>query len=132
MADSAEQLTPTDILELERMFDLEGVPVADGAQEIVQAGGLGLFLRSLVGLDRKAAKQAFSALTDGRTPTSAQKEFLDLLINHLTEQGTVDPARFYESPYTDLSDQGIDGIFPKSEVQQIISAVNDIRLKAVA
>jgi type I restriction enzyme R subunit len=128
----AEQLTPTDILELERMFDLEGVPVADGAQEITQAGGLGLFLRSLVGLDRKAAKQAFSALTDGRTPTSAQKEFLDLLINHLTEQGVVDPARFYESPYTDLSDQGISGVFPEADVQSIIAVVNDIRLSAVA
>lgn len=92
----AEQLTPTDLLELERMFDAQGVPVADGAQEITQAGCLGLFLRSLVGLDRKAAKQAFSALTQGRTPTSVQKEFLDLLINHLTEQGTVDPASLYE------------------------------------
>ncbi len=128
----AEQLTPIDLLELERMFDAEGVPVADGAQEITQAGGLGLFLRSLVGLDRKAAKQAFSALTEGRTPTSAQKEFLDLLINHLTEQGTVDPARFYESPYTDLSDQGISGVFPEEDVQSIIAVVNDIRLSAVA
>ena len=111
---------------------LEGVPVAHGVQEITQAGGLGLFLRTLVGLDRKAAKQAFSALTDGRTPTSAQKEFLDLLINHLTEQGVVDPARFYESPYTDLSDQGISGVFPDADVQRIIAVVNEIKLKAVA
>jgi len=92
----AEQLTLTDLLELERMFDAEGVPVSNGAQEITQAGGLGLFLRSLLGLDRKAAKQALTALTQGRTPTSFQKEFLDLLINHLIEQGTVDPARLYE------------------------------------
>ncbi|MCZ8133529.1 MAG: DEAD/DEAH box helicase family protein [Rhodobacteraceae bacterium] len=128
----AEQLTPTDLAELEKMFDAEGVPVADGAKEIAEAGGLGLFLRSLVGLDRKAAKQAFSALTDGRTPTSAQKEFLDLLINHLTEKGVVDPARFYESPYTDLNDQGISGVFSDADVQQIISVVNGIRMKAVA
>jgi hypothetical protein len=54
------------------------------------------------------------------------------LINHLTEQGLVDPARFYESPYTDLSDQGISGVFPEADVQRIIAVVNDIRLKAVA
>jgi len=57
---------------------------------------------------------------------------LDLLINHLTEQGVVDPARFYESPYTDLSDQGISGVFPEADVQSIIAVVNDIRLRAVA
>ncbi|NGQ92822.1 DEAD/DEAH box helicase family protein [Rhodobacter sp. HX-7-19] len=128
----AEQLTPMDLAELEKMFDAEGVPVSDGAQEIAQAGGLGLFLRSLVGLDRKAAKEAFSALTEGKTPTSAQKEFLDLLINHLTEQGVVDPARFYESPYTDLSDLGISGIFPEADIQRIIATVDDLRRKAVA
>ena len=57
---------------------------------------------------------------------------MDLLINHLTEQGVVDPARFYESPYTDLSDQGISGVFPEADVQSIIAVVNDIRLRAVA
>jgi len=128
----SKQLTPTDLHELERVFDAEGLPVAHGAQEIPQAGGLGLFLRSLVGLDRKAAKEAFSALIEGRTPTSAQKEFLDLLINHLTEQGTVDPARLYESPYTDLSDQGISGVFPEAYIQRIIAVANEIKLKAVA
>ncbi len=128
----AEQLTPTDLSELEKMFQTEGVPVTDGAQEITQAGGLGLFLRSLTGLDRKAAKQAFSALTEGRKLTSAQSDFLDLAINHLTERGLIDPALFYESPYTDLNDQGISGVFPAADVQTIIGVVQDIRFKAVA
>jgi type I restriction enzyme R subunit len=121
----AEQLTKTDIAELERMFLDDGVSVDDTVPEITTAGGLGLFLRSLIGLDRKSAKQAFSALTEGRTLNGNQTEFLDLVINHLTERGVIDPARFYESPYTDLSDQGISGVFPQAVVQ-------DIRLKAVA
>jgi hypothetical protein len=44
------------------------------------------------------AKEAFSALTEGRTPTSAQKEFLDLLINHLTEQGIHLDGRTFATP----------------------------------
>jgi type I restriction enzyme R subunit len=128
----AEQLTPTDLTELEKMFVAEGVSVADGEREITQAGGLGLFLRSLTGLDRKAAKQAFSGLTEGRKLTSAQNDFLDIVINHLTERGTIDPARFYESPYTDLSDQGISGVFPVAEVAAIIGVVGTIRQRAVA
>ncbi len=114
------------------MFLDDGVPVDDSVPEITTAGGLGLFLRSLIGLDRKAAKQAFSAPTEGRTLNSNQTEFLDLVINHRTERGVIDPAWFYESPYTDLSDQGISGVFPQADVQTIIAVVTEIRLKAVA
>lgn len=60
-----------------------------------------------------------------------QKEFLDLLINNLTEQGLAGPVPFYESPYTDLSDQAISGVFPEADVHLIISVVNDIRMRAV-
>ncbi len=81
-------------------------------------------------LDRKAVKEAFSALTEGRTPTSAQKEFLDLLIHHLTEQGGVYPARFHESPCNDLREQGSSGVFPYADVQRIIAVFRDIMLKA--
>ena len=55
-----------------------------------------------------------------------------MVINHLTEKGIIDLARFYESPYTDLSDQGISGVFPQDDVQRIIAVVTEIRLKAVA
>lgn len=57
---------------------------------------------------------------------------MDPLINYMTEQGVVDPARFYERPYTDPSDQGISRVFPVANVQHIIAVINDIRLKAVA
>ena len=49
-------------------------------------------------LGRKAAKQAFSTITEGRKLTSAPDEFLDLANNHLTERGLIDPVLFYESP----------------------------------
>jgi type I restriction enzyme R subunit len=45
----AEQLTPTDLAELEKMFQSEGAAVVGAAAEITLAGGLGLFLRSLTG-----------------------------------------------------------------------------------
>src|SRR4051812_43071886 len=42
-------------------------------------GGLGVFVRSLVGLDRAAAKQALDGFIKGRTLTADQHEFLDSL-----------------------------------------------------
>lgn len=68
----------------------------------------------------------------GLAKSSLRRCPLALSINHLTKQGRVDPARFYVSPYTDLSDQGISGVFPEADVQRIIAVVNDIRLRAVA
>ena len=53
----------------------------------------------MTGLDRKSAKQAFSSLSEGPNLSSAQTEFLDLIINYLTDRGTIDPARFYDSPF---------------------------------
>jgi type I restriction enzyme R subunit len=128
----AEQLTRTDLAELEKMFDAEGLRVAEGEQEIASAGGLGLFLRSLTGLDRKAAKAAFGAFLEGRQLTAAQNEFVDLTINYLTERGAIAPARFYESPFTDLNDLGINGVFPGEDAGKFIEVVEGIRLAAVA
>jgi len=108
------------------------IPVDNGKDEITQAGGLGLFLRSLTGLDRKAAKKAFSSLSDGPKLSSAQTEFLDLTINYLTERGTIDPERFYDSPFTDLSDQGISGVFAVEDIKRIVDVVREIRLAAIA
>ncbi len=68
-----------------------------------EAQGLGLFVRSLVGLDREAAKEAFAGFLSGQTPTANQIEFVNLIVNHLTEHGVMDAARLYESPFTDLA-----------------------------
>jgi type I restriction enzyme, R subunit len=64
-------------------------------------GGLGLFVRSLVGLDRAAAKRAFDAFSEDRKLTAHQLEFIDMMIEHLTARGVMDPRLLYESPFTD-------------------------------
>ena len=38
---------------------------------------LGLFIRSLVGLEREAAKEALAGFMDGRTLTANQIEFIE-------------------------------------------------------
>ncbi|MFT6228110.1 MAG: type I restriction enzyme R subunit [Paracoccaceae bacterium] len=126
----AEQLTRQDIDELERMFVEQGVGDAATLDELRQQGGLGIFLRSLVGLDREAAKAAFSGLEGLGAMTASQTEFINLIIDHLTEQGALDTARFYESPFTDIDAQGIAGVFEPTQIKRIIQAVE--RLKGTA
>jgi type I restriction enzyme R subunit len=71
-----EQLTPQDLSELERMFLAESVASPDDLERIRGEGGLGLFIRSLVGLDREAAKQALGGFVSGRTLSANQIEWL--------------------------------------------------------
>jgi type I restriction enzyme R subunit len=128
----AEQLTPTDVKELERIFLAQGVGDAAKLDELRQEGGLGVFLRSLVGLDRAAAKAAFSGLDGLGVLNARQSEFVDLVIDHLTEQGSLSPERFYESPFTDIDARGIAGLFAPAQIREIVRIVERIKDAAAA
>jgi len=113
-----QPLTPTDLDELERML----VEAANSAPEHIAKAreqGLGLFVRSLVGLERDAAKQAFAEFLSGRTLTANQIEFIDLIINYLTEHGAMEPDRLYESPFTDFNPLGVEGLFKPAEITEL-------------
>jgi type I restriction enzyme, R subunit len=100
-----EPLTPTDLKELERIFLEAGVDQT--ALDALQAtGGLPRFVRTLVGLDRETAKRAFTEFLNGRRLNADQLEFLDLVIDHLTDRGVMDPSLLYESPFTDFDNKG--------------------------
>ena len=127
-----QPLTPTDLEELEKML-LE----AGGSPELIheaseKSHGLGIFIRSLVGLDREAAMQAFSEFITGTTTTPNQIEFINLMVEELTQNGVMAPARLFESPYTDINAQGPLGVFPPATVTQIVQVMESIRERAVA
>lgn len=127
-----EQLTPQDLAELERIM-IEEAGASDGdLAEVSGEGGLGLFVRSLVGLERDAAKDAFAGFMAGKNLNGNQIEFINLIIDHLTERGAMDPRRLYESPFTDFDDQGVSGVFPQADVQRIVQVLNDVRGRAAA
>ena len=127
-----EQLTLQDMQELERILVEEAVATDEDLTVIKNDGGLGLFIRSLIGLERHAAKDAFADFLSGKNPSANQIEFINLIIDHLTENGAMEPKRLYESPFTDLDDQGVGGLFPQSDVLKIVSVLNNIRMKAAA
>jgi type I restriction enzyme, R subunit len=127
-----EPLTPSDIAELERMFNHEGLGSPDEINRATAEGGLGLFVRSLVGLDRAAAKGAFAGFLVGRTLTANQHEFVNMLIEHLTARGTVEPSLLYESPFTDVDPNGVSGVFTDAEASEIVDILKTIRSNAAA
>jgi type I restriction enzyme R subunit len=128
-----EPLTATDLSELERMFVEAGVGAPEEVQRIAaDGGGLGVFVRTLVGLDRMAAKAAFAAFLVGRNLTADQLEFINMLVEHITARGIVDPRQLYESPFTDIDVLGVSGVFGEREVAEIVDILAEIRRRAVA
>jgi type I restriction enzyme R subunit len=126
-------LTATDLAELERLLDESGAGEADHMRQATEeARGLGLFVRSLVGMDRIAAKKALAGFTKGKTLSANQLEFVSLIIDHLTEHGVMEPSLLYESPFTDLSPRGPDDLFGKADLDDLIRALDAVRATAVA
>ena len=126
-------LTKIDLRELERILVESGTGTPEDVVRAKEASqGLGLFVRSLVGLDREAAKSAMSAFLKGRTPTANQIEFLEEVVKHLTANGVMDAARLYEPPYTFIHDQGVEGVFDSPQVDELISILEEVKNRAIA
>jgi type I restriction enzyme R subunit len=126
-------LTPADLAELERMLGEAGI---GGPAEINHAKetshGLGLFVRSLVGLDREAAKAALGGFLAGKSLAANQIEFVNLVVNHLTEHGIMEASLLYTSPFTDLAPRGPDGIFSSPQVDELMGVLEQVRMAAMA
>lgn len=127
-----EPLTSLDLIELERMLAESGVAKPEHIQKAkAESNGLGLFVRSLIGMDREAAKKAFGVFTQGKTLGASQIEFVNLIIDHLTAHGVMEPALLYESPFTDLNPQGPEGVFKPSQVDELIAVLGEVRARAI-
>lgn len=126
-------LTDTDLAELERILSESGIGGQDEIRRAAEeANGLGLFVRSLVGMDREAAKEAMASFIKGKALSANQLEFINLVVDHLTEYGFVEPGRLYESPFTDLTPRGPDGLFKSAEVDELLQVLDSVRAAALA
>jgi type I restriction enzyme, R subunit len=128
-----KQLTSSDLSELETILAQSGV----GAEEDIvrakeESQGLGLFVRSLVGLDREVAKQELGRFLLGKNLNSHQIEFVNMIVDYLTEYGVMDAALLYESPFTDITPQGPDGLFTSPQVDELVSVLEEVYARAVA
>jgi type I restriction enzyme R subunit len=85
-----------------------------------------------VGLDRAAAKDAMARFVNERTLSANQLEFINLIVDHLTEHGVMAPERLYESPFTDLTPRGPDGLFRPADIDALIAVLESVRSTAVA
>lgn len=120
-----KQLTALDLAELERILLESGLGSLEDLNRAAN-DGLGLFVRSLVGLDREAVEEALSEFVAGTTLTAQQLNFLNVLTNHLMENGKVSPKALFNSPYNELAPSGPDVLFGDEKIGQLISILRSI------
>lgn len=127
------QLTATDLESLQDLLVDAGVGTREDLDRASsEAHGLGLFIRSLVGLDRAAAMEAFAEYLQDTSFSATQLDFINLIIEHLTATGTMEAARLYESPFTDRAPTGPEYLFTERQVDAIVVILNDVRDRALA
>jgi type I restriction enzyme, R subunit len=126
-------LTPTDLNELEKMLLDAGVGEAGDIKRARETSqGFGRFVRSIVGLDRTAVREAFSEFLAAGVATAAQIEFINMVIEHLTDQGSMDPALLYEPPFTYIAPTGPEKLFNEEKVTRLFTKIQAINDSAVA
>ncbi len=124
---SGEPLTAADMEELQRVLVAAGIgDNATFAEASQRAGSFGLFIRSLVGLDRAAAKRAFAKFLDDKRYTYNQIVFVNLVIDYLTKHGTIDPGRVYQSPFEDVAPKGPEEIFSIEDLNEFFDIVQHL------
>lgn len=126
-------ITQADLVEIESMLLAE----AGGDSALVnkakdEFSGLGLFVRSLIGLDRQAAMEAMDEFLRDKAATANQLQFIKLIVDHLTADGAMKPERLYDSPFTDIAAAGPDNVFPAAKLDRLVAVLREIRASAAA
>lgn len=91
---------------------------------------LGVFIRSIVGLDIKAANEAFSDFLKVGNLRADQMTFINNIIMFLEKNGIIEPSMLFEPPFTDINDQGLLGVFDDANAIKVISIIESINEKA--
>jgi type I restriction enzyme R subunit len=122
-----QPITVEELNSLERML-FDGTERGT-KEDFVQKYGeqpLGQFVRSILGLDKAAANQAFADFLQVGNLRADQMTFIQNIITYLTKNGMIEKSLLFEAPFTNLHDQGIVGIFDDADTVKIIRIIEGI------
>ena len=126
-------ITAADLAELERiMLEQAGGDSVLVEQLKTETEGLGLFVRSLVGLELEAANEAMSKFLSDSSATKNQIAFVRMIVQQLTHDGAMTKLRLYQTPFTDLAAAGPESIFAFAKATELCAVIEDIRQRAIA
>lgn len=122
-----QQITPDELLKLEEiLFDGSERGTKEDFVKEYGKKPLGMFIRSILGLEEAAAKEAFAEFLQVGNLRADQMTFINNIITYLTKNGIIENKILFEPPFTDVNDQGLLGVFDASTAGKIISILDRI------
>ena len=124
-------LTSSDLTELQNFLMGHGI----GDEQVIarateESNGFGLFICSMVGLERTAAKDLFAEYLAEGTHTVNQIRFINEVIDELTKSGAMHPDRLYDAPFSDLAPTGPESLSSAAESEKLFDLLSLIRQRA--
>ncbi len=126
-----QPVSETDIGALEDLLfhEAEVIPRVEYSR-IYGEKPLGLLVRSIVGLDRKAAKDAFAEFIAKAPLHPDQIRFLDEVVSYLVKNGVMEEKELFDEPFTHHHDHGVVGIMGDERAKEVLELVRTIRRNA--
>src|SRR5690606_37121149 len=100
-------ITETEVNALETIL-FDGTTVGT-KQEYIETYGdkpLGVFIRSIVGLEVSAAQDVFAEFIQAGNLKADQMTFINNIISYLTKNGMIDKGMLFEPPFTNIHQDG--------------------------
>ncbi|MDQ0417604.1 type I restriction enzyme R subunit [Croceifilum oryzae] len=91
---------------------------------------LGVLVRRTLGMDVVFIRKEFADLFSQFDASSQQIRFLEMILKYFETNGAMSPDKLLDSPFTDLNDEGIFGLFDEKLANRIISIVHSINERA--
>ena len=125
-----EPISQTDIESLEKiLFDEAELSEAD-YEKLTSTRPIGVLARSIVGLNRNAAKQAFGEFMQNVKLHPDQIAFINEIIEYLVKNGTLEPKQLFDSPFTRLNERGVSGAMGDDLAGTVVELVRQINRNA--
>lgn len=127
-----EPITPTDITALETILFADNGPIPkEEYANIYGEEPLGKLVRSVVGLDRNAAKAVFAGFLAQHPSLNAdQMTFLNEIVEYLVKNGVMEPRVIFETPFNHYHELGVAGVFGDALSRQIVERIQDVNRNA--
>jgi type I restriction enzyme R subunit len=120
-------LTPADVKQLEEfLFDGDQRGTKEELEKELKGQSLGAFIRSIIGLDMIAIQKQFADFLRQGSYSPNQIRFINVIVDYLAKNGTLNKELLFEPPYTDIHQDGLFGVFEDGDVRKVISIVDTI------
>lgn len=73
-----------------------------------------------------------SDFLNDKTLCANQIEFINMIIEYLTQHGMMTPAQLYELPFTDIAPRGPDILFTSERLADLIVVLDEVKARASA